>query len=41
MRAFFSFTKNKLPIVLAEELHHACRWQGPGFGKTLKEVLVT
>ena len=31
----------QLPKVLAHELHHACRWQGPGYGKTLREALVT
>ncbi len=31
----------QLPKVLAHELHHACRWQGPGYGKTLKEALIT
>jgi hypothetical protein len=38
---YMDFVKKTLPITLAQELHHACRWQGPGFGKTLKEVLVT
>jgi hypothetical protein len=33
--------EKQLPKVLTHELHHACRWQGPGFGKTLKEALVT
>jgi hypothetical protein len=31
----------QLPKVLAHELHHACRWQGPGYGKTLKEAIIT
>ena len=31
----------QLPKVLAHELHHARRWQGPGYGKTLGEALVT
>ncbi len=33
--------KEQLPRVLAHELHHACRWQGPGYGKTLEDALVT
>lgn len=31
----------QLPKALAHELHHAARWQGPGFGETLEEVLIT
>jgi len=38
---YIKSVKKLLPITLAQELHHACRWQGPGFGKTLKETLVT
>ncbi|MBI2011249.1 hypothetical protein HYS91_00625 [Candidatus Daviesbacteria bacterium] len=35
-----SIAKN-LPRILAHELHHAIRWQNPGYGKTLLEALVS
>jgi uncharacterized protein YjaZ len=38
---FEKLVRQQLPKTLAHELHHACRWQGPGFGETLKEVLIT
>jgi hypothetical protein len=33
--------RTELPATLAHELHHARRWQGPGYGQTLLEVLVS
>ncbi|MFC6749025.1 DUF2268 domain-containing putative Zn-dependent protease [Deinococcus aquaticus] len=33
--------RTELPATLAHELHHARRWRGPGYGRTLLEVLVT
>lgn len=38
---YTQFLNEQLPKVLAHELHHACRFQGPGYGKTLGEVLIT
>ncbi len=31
----------RLPAVLAHELHHAKRWRGPGYGRTLLEAMVS
>lgn len=33
--------QQELSATLAHELHHAKRWQGPGYGRTLLEVLVS
>lgn len=33
--------RTELPATVAHELHHARRWQGPGYGQTLLEVLVS
>lgn len=33
--------REHLPPLAAHELHHARRWQGPGYGKTLLEALVS
>lgn len=38
---FANLIKIQLPRVLSHELHHAARTQGPGFGETLEETLVT
>ncbi len=31
----------RLPPLLAHELHHARRWRGPGYGRTLLEAMVS
>lgn len=33
--------EKELGRTLAHELHHALRWKGPGYGKTLFEALIT
>ena len=33
--------RTELPATVAHELHHARRWQGPGYGQTLLEGLVS
>lgn len=33
--------KVQLPTTVAHELHHACRWQGPGYGETLLDSFIT
>lgn len=33
--------EKELGRTLAHELHHALRWKGPGYGKTLLEALIT
>lgn len=33
--------RREVPATLAHELHHARRWQGPGYGATLLEALVS
>ncbi|GGL07340.1 DUF2268 domain-containing putative Zn-dependent protease [Deinococcus radiotolerans] len=38
---FLSGWRTELPATLAHELHHAARWRGPGYGRTLLEVLVS
>jgi uncharacterized protein YjaZ len=32
---------DRLPPLLAHELHHAARWRGPGYGRTLLEAMVS
>lgn len=32
---------SRLPPMLAHELHHAKRWRGPGYGRTLLEAMVS
>lgn len=32
---------SRLPPMLAHELHHAQRWRGPGYGRTLLEAMVS
>ncbi len=32
---------DRLPPLAAHELHHAVRWRGPGYGRTLLEALVS
>ena len=32
---------DRLPSIAAHELHHAKRWRGPGYGRTLLEALVS
>jgi uncharacterized protein YjaZ len=31
----------RLPPLVAHELHHAVRWRGPGYGRTLLEAMVS
>lgn len=38
---FAASWRTELPATVAHELHHARRWQGPGYGSTLLEVLVS
>ncbi|WP_226342565.1 DUF2268 domain-containing putative Zn-dependent protease [Deinococcus sp. AJ005] len=38
---FAASWRTELPATAAHELHHARRWQGPGYGQTLLEVLVS
>ncbi|MDL2345559.1 DUF2268 domain-containing putative Zn-dependent protease [Deinococcus sp. MIMF12] len=33
--------RTELPATLAHELHHARRWRGPGYGRTLLQALVS
>ncbi|WP_264775756.1 DUF2268 domain-containing putative Zn-dependent protease [Deinococcus aetherius] len=33
--------RTEIPATLAHELHHARRWRGPGYGRTLLEALVS
>ncbi len=33
--------KNHLPRTIAHEWHHLARWRGPGYGKTLAEVVIS
>lgn len=33
--------RTEVPATLAHELHHARRWRGPGYGRTLLEALVS
>jgi Predicted Zn-dependent protease (DUF2268) len=33
--------RSELSAMLAHELHHVRRWRGPGYGRTLREVLAT
>lgn len=32
---------DRLPSIVGHELHHAKRWRGPGYGRTLLEALVS
>lgn len=32
---------NQIPCTLAHEVHHALRWRGPGYGKTLGEAIIS
>jgi uncharacterized protein YjaZ len=38
---FAACWRTEMPATLAHELHHARRWRGPGYGRTLLEVLVS
>ncbi len=38
---FAACWRTEIPATLAHELHHARRWQGPGYGITLLEALVS
>lgn len=38
---FAALWRTELPATVAHELHHARRWQGPGYGQTLLEALVS
>ena len=38
---FSAAWRHELPPTLAHELHHAFRWQGPGYGSTLLQALVS
>ena len=38
---FAANLESELSATIAHELHHAMRWRGPGYGKTLLEVLIT
>lgn len=33
--------EERLPAMLAHEMHHARRWRGPGYGRTLFEAMVS
>lgn len=33
--------RDHVALTLAHELHHAVRWRGPGYGRTLLEALIT
>ncbi|MCL4069404.1 DUF2268 domain-containing protein [Pseudomonas sp. GX19020] len=39
--AFRANSSQSLERMLAHELHHSSRWDGPGYGKTLGEALVS
>jgi uncharacterized protein YjaZ len=39
--AFLSGGAAALDRIFAHELHHVCRWDGPGYGETLGEALVS
>jgi uncharacterized protein YjaZ len=32
---------DRVPILVAHELHHTVRWRGPGYGRTLLEALIS
>lgn len=32
---------DRVPILVAHELHHAKRWKGPGYGRTLLEAMIS
>ncbi|GMA15844.1 hypothetical protein E5F05_06675 [Deinococcus metallilatus] len=38
---FMTRWRTEVPATLAHELHHARRWRGPGYGRTLLEALVS
>lgn len=38
---FVASWRRELPATLAHELHHVRRWRGPGYGRTLREALVS
>jgi uncharacterized protein YjaZ len=38
---FASCFSMELAATLVHELHHCMRWRGPGYGKTLREALIT
>ena len=33
--------QDRLPLLMAHELHHAMRWRDPGYGKTLFEAMIS
>lgn len=39
--SFAACWRQEVPATLAHELHHARRWQGVGYGRTLLEVMVS
>jgi uncharacterized protein YjaZ len=39
--AFLQNTNHSLERMFAHELHHAMRWDGPGYGETLGEALIS
>lgn len=39
--AFRDHWRSALPRTIAHELHHVRRWQGPGYGTTLRDSLVS
>ena len=38
---FVSCFSMELAATLVHELHHCMRWRGPGYGKTLREAIIT